>query len=124
MLELMLGQIANYCPVISCNTIFRNSSSILNVWQAVRLHFGFQSTGGHFIDFASIQLKPDERPEGLYQRLVAFVEDSLLLRDSGICHHGIPIQKDVELTSTLENVIVLSWLRLNHPTLPRLIKQR
>jgi hypothetical protein len=43
-LELILGQIANYCPVISRNTIVKNSTSLSTIWQAIRGHFGFQST--------------------------------------------------------------------------------
>ncbi len=78
MLELMLGQIANYCPVISRNSIIKNSTSMESIWQSIRLHFGFQTTGAHIIDFDQIHLLSDERPEDLYQRLMAFVEDSLL----------------------------------------------
>ena len=40
-LELMLGQIANYCPIISRNTMVRNSTSLATIWQAIRLHYGF-----------------------------------------------------------------------------------
>ena len=79
-LELMLGQIANFSPIISRNTIVKNSTSVESIWQAIRLHFGFQATGAHFIDFANIQLNPDERPEDLFQRLMAFVEDNLTCR--------------------------------------------
>ena len=50
-LELMLGQIANYCPVISCNTIVKNSTSMSSICQAICLHFGFQSTGALFFYF-------------------------------------------------------------------------
>ena len=50
-LELMLGQIANYCPIISRNTIVKNSTSLSSIWQSIRLHFGFQSSGAHFLDF-------------------------------------------------------------------------
>ena len=32
MLELMLGQVANYCPVISRNTIIKTSTSVSNIW--------------------------------------------------------------------------------------------
>ncbi|KAL5006931.1 hypothetical protein ScPMuIL_015737, partial [Solemya velum] len=78
MLELMLGQIANFCPVISRNTIVKSSTSLDNIWQVIRLHYGFQFTGAHFLDFIDIRL---ERPEDLYQRLVAFVEDNLLVRN-------------------------------------------
>ena len=49
-LDLMLGQIANYCPVISRNTLLKNSTSIQSVWNILREHFGFQITGAHFLD--------------------------------------------------------------------------
>ena len=47
-LDLMLGQIANFCPVISRSSIVKNSTSISSVWQAIRAHYGFQSTGARF----------------------------------------------------------------------------
>ena len=40
-LELMLGQIANYCPVISRNILVKNATSIQSVWNMIRAHFGF-----------------------------------------------------------------------------------
>ena len=85
--------------------------------------FGFQATGAQFIDFSDIHLAADERPEDLYQRPMAFVEDSLL-HANGLTHHGEHVPEDEELTLTLENFVVLTWLRLIHLSLPRLIKQR
>lgn len=123
-LELLLGQIANYCPVISRNTIVKNSTSLSAIWQAIRAHFGFQSTGAHFLDFNDIHLEPDERPEDLYQRLVSFVDDNILKANDGVRHHGETITSDEEISPTLENMIVLTWLRLIHPSLPALVKQR
>ena len=122
-LELMLGQIANYCPIISRNSITKNSTSIDHIWQTIRAHYGFQSTGAHFLDFINITLKQGERPEDLYQRLMAFVEDNLLIRGSGITHHGDLPEEDEELTPSLENLIVLLWLHLIHKDLPGLPKQ-
>lgn len=123
-LELMLGQIANYAPIISRSTIVNNSTTLRDIWQIIRLHYGFQSTGAHFLDFTNIQLQPNERPEDLFQRLMAFTEDNLLKTELGITHNGQEIQEDEELTPTLENFIVLTWLTLIHPDLPRLVKQR
>ena len=123
-LELMLGQIANFCPIISRNTIVRNSTSIEGIWQSIRLHFGFQCTGAHFLDFCDIRLEADERPEDLYQRLMAFTEDNLVKESGGITHHGEDITEDEEMSPTLENMVVLTWLRLIHQDLPHLIKQR
>ena len=59
----MLGQTEIFCPVISRNTIVKNSTSVKSIWQAIRAHYGFQSTGAHFPAFASIKLDADERPE-------------------------------------------------------------
>ena len=123
-LELMLGQIANFCPVISRNTIVKNSVSVSSIWQSIRLHYGFQSTGAHFIDFNSIKLEPGERPEDLYQRLQSFIEDNLLRSDGSIRHYGEIPTEDEELSPSLENFIVLTWLRLINKDLPSLIKQR
>jgi hypothetical protein len=72
-LELMLGQIANFCPIIARNEIVNKSTSLNTIWQQIRLHFGFQSSGAHFLDLADIVLQPDEKPEDLYQRIVAFI---------------------------------------------------
>ncbi|KAK3748513.1 hypothetical protein QZH41_008577, partial [Actinostola sp. cb2023] len=104
MLELMLGQIANYCQIISRSTLVKGSTSLDSIWQAIRLHFGFQTTGAHFIDFDSIVLEPDERPEDLYQRLMAFVEDCLL-KANELTHHSDAIQEDEELSPTVEKIL-------------------
>lgn len=123
-LDLMLGQIANFCPVISRNTIVKNSVSIKSIWQAIRLHFGFQSSGAHFLDFAEIKLEADESHEDLFQRLMAFVEDNLLAVGGGISHHLELPSSNEDISPSLENMIVLQWLKLIHPELPRLVKQR
>ena len=78
------------------------------IWQVIRLHYGFQSTGAHFIVFTDIRLEPDERPEDLFQRLVAFIDDNLLRSVGNISHHDQNIE-DEEMTPTLKNVIFLTW---------------
>ena len=124
MLELMLGQVANFCPVISRHTLVNKCTSIDLIWQTIRTHYGFQITGSHFLNFAEIKLDVEERPEDLYQRLEAFIHDNLLHRGGTITHHGDNPDTDEEITQTVENLIVLTWLRLIHPELPRLVKQR
>lgn len=123
-LELMLGLIANYCPIISRNSIIKLSTSVNTIWQSIRMHFGFQTTGGHFLDFDHIRLEPGERPEDLFQRLTSFVEDNLLTLGGRISHHGGHPEADEEVSPSLEKMIVLTWLRLIHKDLPSLVKQR
>ena len=123
-LDLMLGQIANFCPVISRNSIVKHSTSLNVIWQKIRQHYGFQSTGAHFLDLTSINLQPDEKPEDLFQRLMAFFEDNLLSVNCGLTHHGEQVTVDEDLSPTLENTIVFLWLNLIHPGLPLLVKQK
>ena len=77
----MLAQIAtgNFFPVISRSSIVKNSTSISSVWQATRAYYGFQSTGARFLDFSNIKLEVDEHPEDLFQHLMSFTEDNLLV---------------------------------------------
>ena len=98
MLELMLGQIANYYPIISRNTIVKSSTSLECIWNAIRLHFGFQATGAHFVDLDEIKLQANEHPEDLYQRLMAFVDDNLLRNGGNLTHHHEPITENEELS--------------------------
>ena len=72
----------------------------------------------------NVTLAPAERSEDLYQRLMSFIEDNLLLANGNIPHHGEVPGADEEMSPTLENLVVLTWLRLVHPDLPNLVKQR
>ncbi|KAI8490456.1 hypothetical protein Bbelb_317240 [Branchiostoma belcheri] len=82
-LELMLGQVANFCPVITRNRIVKASTSLSDIWQAIRLHFGFQATGGFFLEIANIKQEPNERPEDLYQRLTTAELTAVLAQVEG-----------------------------------------
>ena len=122
-LQILLGQIANYAP-INRATIIKQSTCLNDVWKAIRLHCGFQANGARVLDLADMALKPGERPQDLFQRLLAFLDDNLMKTDGGIRHHNETITEDEELTPSLENVVVVIWLSLLHKDLPKLIKQR
>lgn len=55
------------------------------------------------IDFSDMKLEAGECPEDLYQRLMAFVEDSLL-GTSGQSHHTESLQEVNKLSPTLETL--------------------
>ena len=50
--DLMLGQVANYTTVISRNQITKNSTSLSDIWNKVREHYGFHNTGSRFLDLS------------------------------------------------------------------------
>ena len=115
---------ANFCPIISRHSIIKSSTSLNDIWQKIRLHFGFQSSGSHFLDLSQIKQLPDERPEDLFQPLTAFFEDNLVTTSGGILHHGKAIPSDEDLTPTIEDAIVFPWLQLIYPGLPQFVKKR
>lgn len=123
-LELMLNQIANWCPVIARQTIVNGCTSMTDIWQKIRLHYNIQKSGSQFLDLASMKLKSNERAEDLYQRLMAFFTDNMLEAAGSIKHHGEQPTIDEEITPALENTIVLLWLQSVNPGLPALIKQK
>ena len=50
---------------------------------------------------------------------MAFVE-GVLLKANSLSHHGDLITEDEELSPSLKNFIVLTWLQRVHPELPKL----
>ena len=123
-LNMLLGQIANFASIISRNQLIKNTTSLNDVWGKIREHYGFHSTGAKFLDFGSVRLKTGERAEDLYQRLLTFIDDNLLTTADKIRHHGTAVTNNEELTPTLENIIVFTWLERIHVGLPGLIKQK
>ena len=118
----MLGQIANFCPVISRNAIIKNSTSIESVWQMIKAHYNIQTSGSNFLSLHDIKLESGERHKDLYQRIQTFFENNMLTVGSGISHHGDDVTEDVEMSPTLENIIVYTWLQLIHKDLPAIVK--
>ena len=120
----MLEMIANWAPIISRQSILKNSTSLESIWQAIRAHFGFQTSGAYFLDLADIKLEHGARPQDIFQRIMAFVEDNLTIKDGPLSHHGEKIDENEELTQTIENMVVLTWLKLIHKDLSKLVKQK
>ena len=119
----MLGQIANFATIISRNQIVLYSTSLSSIWSKIREHYGFQCTGSRFLTLSSIKLKPAERPEDLYQRLVTFFDDNLITTE-GLLHHGQHVVANEVVTPTIQNTIVLLWLERIHTGLPGLVQQK
>ena len=57
-LEMMLGQIANYAPIISQNSIVKNSTSISGVWQTIRQQKALWRKVLSALDRCNLRLSP------------------------------------------------------------------
>ena len=114
----MLNQIANFCTPITRSILVNQTVSLDDLWQKIRMHYGFQATGSNILNLSSIKMEGDDSPEDLYQRLYSFFDDCLMKSTGGISHHGEKIEEDEFMSPTLENTIVWLWLSLIHPGLP------
>ena len=102
----------------------KHSTSLNDIWHKIRQHYGFKSSGVHFLGLVNFKRQADERPEDLFRRLMAFFEDNLLSVNGGLTHHGDPVVADEDLSTSLDNTMVFLWLQLIHPRLPLLVKQK
>ena len=120
----MLGCIANNAPIVSRNSIVEDSTNLGDIWQNICEYYDFQTTGSQFLQMSKFRLLPNERPAKLYQRLIAFWTDNLLLANSPILHHGNRVAIQEVITPALENTIVVFWMMLIHPDLPDMVLER
>lgn len=122
-LSQMLGLITQWVPHLLANDIVRNSVSIDSIWQIIRKYYGFQQSESQFMRFSSIVWQDGERPEHLYQRLLAHLQDNLLSSKSKLKHDGVVPEKDEDMSPTVERLAVLRWMELLHPSLPTLVQR-
>ena len=73
-LELLLGQIAMYAPVIARSTIICRCTSIPSVWQALRQYYGFHVTESYVPDQSQAMLESYEFPETLFQQSATLMD--------------------------------------------------
>ena len=109
----MLGQIANYCSVISRDVIVKKLTSLKQIWLSIRFHLDFSRP----VPISSTLMRSRYVKMSVPKIFTFIIDDNLLKREGGISHQGINIDEN-------ENMIVLTWLRLKSLSLPQLVKQR
>ena len=122
-LTQMLGLIAQWVPHYLSTDIIKNSTSMGSIWDVIRKYYGFQQSETQFMKYSSISWEEGERPERLYQRILAHLQDNLLQNGSKLKHDGNIPTTDEELSPTVERLAVLRWMELIHPSLPALVQR-
>ena len=122
-LEQMLGLLTQWVPCYLAKDIVDNSTSIHSVWHFIRKYFGFQQSETQFMRFTAIKWEEGERPERLYQRVLAHLQDNLLVAGSPLKHDGETLTHDEDMSLTTERLAVLKWLELIHPSLIALVSR-
>ena len=124
LLNIVLGSIASYAPVISHRFVKQQSTSFNSIWNRLRSYYGFRKTGARILELTDFHLEQNESREALWERLYTFMEDNLLTKSGGVKHEDVKQETDEVFTPTLLNVLVSCWLNIISPALPSLIRQR
>ena len=121
--DLMLDQIANFAECIPRNDIVRDSASLEEVWQKIKLFYNLQSSGSLLNECWNIRRLPDETPQALFARLKQTYDENLITKE-GLIHTEGPLDDDEEMSPTLHCTVILQWLEILHPKLRGLVTQR
>ena len=124
LLNIILGSIASFAPVISPRFVKYQSTSLECIWDRLRGHYGFRKTGSRALDLPQLRLNSNESREGLWERLYTFVDEMLLTKEGDVRHENAIVTEDEKFTPTLQNILVAIWLNIINPALPQLVKQR
>lgn len=124
LLNIILGSVATYAPVISARFIKQQSTSFSSIWDRLRSHYGIRKTGGRILELMEVKPGVGESREAYWERLYSFLEDTLLTDTSGVKHEGAVQVGVEEFSPTLLNVLVTTWLHGLHSSLPALVRQR
>lgn len=117
----MLGYIAQYSPVELNTEISCNNTSLDEVWQSIRDYFGFKQSEAQFLKYSSLKWETNERPEKLYRKVVAHLQDNLLTTDCDLLHNKKKPIANEEMSPTVERLAVIKWMELIDPDLPALV---
>ena len=123
-LDLMLGSIRSYAPVVSKRFITHEAESLDEIWDRLRTRYKCRKTGSTILELAAFTTDPNESHEALWERILSFVEGNLLLSTDKITHHGANLVRSEEMTPTLMNISIVLWLKTIHKNLPALVKQK
>ena len=120
-LNRLLDIISQLVPTFLASEIRNECCGMKEIFQSVRQYFGFEQSESTFMAFLDIKLEEGERPERIYYRLRSHMMDNRLMSDSTLLHDGRIFGKNEEMSPTLKRWIVLHWLSLVHPGLPKLV---
>lgn len=112
-LEVMLGQIACWAPVVARSLITRDALSLQYAKE-----WGIPSGWCYF------ELASNESHEDLFQRMYAFVEDNLIERNDNRTHLGRQATDDKRISQSFLSVLVLQWLFVINKELPRAVTMK
>ena len=94
LLNVVLGAVSTFAPVISSKFIKHQSTSLESIWSRLRSYYGFRRTGSRILDLMSFRLEVNESRESLYERMYSFLDDQLLTTSGGILHEGVAPRDD------------------------------
>ena len=114
-----ITHITMLCPYTLTNNISQISTSFDWINTYLEQYYNIRKQGAHFFSINSIRYTAGDSYQNFYMELHGALEDSLRKEGAVLLYKNNDVlEEDEELSPTLENFIVLTWLERIDPRLP------
>ena len=118
-LSKFITHITMLCPYTLTNNISQISTSFDWINTYLEQYYNIRKQGAHFFSINSIRYTAGDSYQNFYMELHGALEDSLRKEGAVLLYKNNDVlEEDEELSPTLENFIVLTWLERIDPRLP------
>lgn len=112
-IDSILLKIGTYGPKAIFIDITKRSNSFKFIWNSIRKVCGFPVPGAKLIQYMTLKHSFDPSTTSYNEQYWAMRDmkiECLLSKDSSITFNGSKVEKDEEITPSLENQVVVDWL--------------
>ena len=118
-LSKFITHITMLCPYTLTNNLSQISTSFIWIDTYLQQYYNIRKQGAHFFSISSIRFNAGDSYQNFYMELHGALEDSLRPRGAVLLYKNDEVlEADEEMSPTLENFIILTWLERIDPRLP------
>ena len=118
-LSKFITHITMLCPYTLTNNLSQLSTSFTWITDYLQQYYNIRKQGAHFFSINSIRYTAGDSYQNFYMELHGALEDSLRPQGATLLYKNNEVlEDDEEMSPTLENFVVLTWLERIDPRLP------
>jgi hypothetical protein len=118
-----LQLVANLCQYSEQSDIMNSSTSFDWIWDHLCKHYNIESKGSHFLDVASMQPTPGQKPAVFYKRFRCGFLNNLRKKDEKIVYNNTKLSEDEKISPTFESAIMMWALEKLDARLPSKVQK-
>jgi len=118
-----LQLVANLCQYSEQADVMNSSTSFDWIWDHLRKHYNIETKGSHFLDVASMQPTPGQKPAVFYKQFRCGFLNNLRKAGDEILYNGTKLSEDEKISPTFESAILMWALEKLEPRLPAKVQK-